>query len=266
MIHQMRFLFCFLITSLSLLAHVQSSAQDPLAGNYTATYNNDKLYLSLEQKSGSTYGGVKEDSYQTYVVTLRLSGSKVSGTAIESSMDLHFDVIGKVQGDQLSLSFTIDVLGEKQTMDLVFLRQGSGTTTTLNLDDEAPSKLSLPSGATHPQEVCGTWAKDEMYNSGSGDSYMGAGFSQSMTLLPDGHVAEGGSSTYISGSEYSGNSSGAGSGIIPGFAWYTMGNKFFLQITENGQLQTVPLGTYYVEGSNMLITGGNGEKLLLTRK
>ena len=248
------------------MAHTQAFSQDPLNGNYTANYNGDNLYLSLEQKSGSAYGGVMEDSYQTYTVTLRLSGSKVSGTAIESSMDLHFDVVGKVQGDQLSLSFTIDVLGEKQTMDLVFLRQGSGSTTTLNLDDETTSKLSLPSGAKHPQEVCGTWAKEEMYNSGSGDAFMGAGFSQSMTLLPDGHVAEGGSSTYISGSDYSGSSSGAGSGIIPGLAWYTISNKFFLQITENGQLQTVPLGTFYVEGSNMLITGGNGEKLLLSRK
>src|SRR5688572_26235482 len=103
MIHHLRLLFYWLIAILSLMAHTQAFSQDPLNGNYTANYNGDNLYLSLEQKSGSTYSGVMEDSYQTYTVTLRLSGNKVSGTAIESSMDLHFDVVGKVQGDQLSL-------------------------------------------------------------------------------------------------------------------------------------------------------------------
>jgi hypothetical protein len=95
---------------------------------------------------------------------------------------------------------------------------------------------------------------------------MGAGFSQSMTFLPDGHIAEGASSAYMSGSYYSGQSTGQGSGIIQGLAWYAIGNKLFLQITERGQLQTVQLGTYYIEGNNMLITGTNGEKLLLSRK
>jgi hypothetical protein len=262
----MRCIYSLALSFVVVWANSQSSSgSDLLAGNYSANYNNDNLYLSLEQTSGSSYSGVMEDSYQTYKVDLRLAGSNVSGTAIESSMDLHFEVAGKVKGDQLSLSFTIDVLGEKKTMDVVFMRQGSPSS-ALNLDDPNVAKLSLPSGANHPQEVCGAWIKEEFYNSGSGDSFMGAGFSQTLTLLPDGRIAEGASSSYMSGSNYSGHSSGQGSGIIPGLAWYTMGNKFFLQITENGQLQTVPLGTYYVEGSNMLITATNGEKLLLTRK
>ena len=263
----MRYVLSISLALMIVFANAQSSAgSDPLAGNYTASYNNDNLYLSLERRSGSSYNGIMEDSYQTYKGDLRLAGYNVSGTAVESTMDLRFDVVGKVKGEQLSLSFTIDILGEKQTMDVVFLRQGASATSTLNLDDVTTSKLSFPSGAAHPQEVCGAWAKEELYNSGSGDSFMGAGFSQTMTLLPDGHIAEGASTSYMSGSYYSGESTGQGSGIIPGLAWYTMGNKLFLQITENGQLQNVPLGTYYIEGSNMLITGGNGEKLLLTRK
>jgi hypothetical protein len=263
----MRFIILYIFALLTSQIHAQTSeGSDLLTGNYTASFNEDKLYLSLERKSGSAYAGVMEDSYQTYTLNLRLSGTSVSGTAVESSMNLNFDVAGRVQGEQLSLSFSFEVAGEKNTMDVVFLRQGADAPSTLNLDDEMPSKLSFPSGASHPQEVSGAWAKEEMYNSGSGDSFMGTGFSQTMTLLPDGHIAEGASSSYMSGSYYSGQSTGEGSGIIPGLAWYTMGNKFFLQITENGQLQTVPLGTFYVEGSNMLITGGNGEKLLLSRK
>lgn len=212
------------------------------------------------------YSGVMEDSYQTYTLNLSLAGTKVSGTANESSMNLQFDVVGKILGEQLSLSFTFELAGEKNSMDIVFLRQGTEASGSLNLDDETPSNLSFPSGTSHPQEVCGAWTKEELYNSGSGSSFMGAGFSQSMTFLPDGHIAEGASSAYMSGSYYSGQSTGQGSGIIQGLAWYAIGNKLFLQITEQGQLQTVQLGTYYIEGNNMLITGTNGEKLLLSRK
>ena len=70
----------------------------------------------------------------------------------------------------------------------------------------------------------------------------------------------------MSGSNYSGQSTGQGGGIIPGAAWYTIGNQLYLMFTENGQTQNVALGKYYVEGNNMLLTGSNGEKILLSRK
>lgn len=263
----MRHIFIISIVLAATHIHAQSSGgTDILAGNYTANFNNDNIYLSLERNSGTKYSGNMEDSYQTYTLNLSLAGTTVKGTAVESSMNLQFDVVGRVQGEQLSLSFTFEIAGEKKTMDVVFLRQGADAPSSLNLEDEAKSNLSFPSGALHPQEVCGAWTKEELYNSGSGSSYMGAGFSQTLTLLPDGQVTEGASSAYMSGSYYSGQSTGQGSDIIPGLTWYTISNKLFLQVTEHGQLQTVPLGTYYVEGSNMLITGTNGEKLLLSKK
>ncbi len=44
-----------------------------------------------------------------------------------------------------------------------------------------------------------------------------------------------------------------------------MGNQIFLQVTDAGKTQNMPLGTFYIEGNNMLITGTTGEKLLLTK-
>ncbi|HSF89687.1 MAG TPA: hypothetical protein VLA46_09735, partial [Saprospiraceae bacterium] len=95
---------------------------------------------------------------------------------------------------------------------------------------------------------------------------MGAGFSQSMTFLANGQLSEGGSFATMSGSNYSGQSTGQGAGVIPGVKWYTIGNQLYMQVTENGQTQEVHLGRYYVENNNMLITGTNGEKILLKRQ
>ena len=114
--------------------------------------------------------------------------------------------------------------------------------------------------------MIGTWTKEELYQSGYGDAYMGAGTSQSMTFLQGGRMAEAGSSSYISGSDYNGQSSDDGGGVIPGVIWYTIGNQLYMQGTENGRTQTVHLGKYYIENNNMLITGTNGEKILLTKK
>lgn len=263
----MKYILCFCISVffIDLLAQGARSS-DLLSGSYSGSLNSDVLTLDIEKTTGSSYEGLMQDSYQTYVLALQMYGTKVTGTATEQTMDLNFAVSGRVQGDQLSLSFTIEVLGEKNTMDVVFVRDGVGAPQPSGLEAQGQTKLSFPSGAAHPQEMIGTWAKEEFYNSGSGDSFMGAGFTQSMAFLSDGRIAEGGSSAAMSGSYYSAQNYGAGSGIIDGIAWYTIGNTLFLRITENGQLQTIPLGTYYVEGSNMLITGGNGEKLLLSRR
>ncbi len=208
--------------------------------------------------------GQMADSYQTYIVQLIKTGTKVTGTATETSLGLQFDIKGQVDGRKLSLTFTIELNGEKNTMDLTFLKDGDAPQQTPDDDTVIPA-LVFPSGATHPANVAGTWVKEDTYQSGYGDAYMGAGFSTMMTFLPDGHVAEGGSQAYISGSNYSGQSSGQGSGAVPGLGWYVIGNVFYLQVTDSGKTRNIPIGTYYVEGNNMLITASSSEKLLLTR-
>jgi hypothetical protein len=262
----MRYTLAFWAFILAINVYAQTSRiAEGLAGNYSASFNGDELYLSLEKNSGNTYGGIMKDSYQTYTVALTLAGTRVTGTAKESTLGLEFKITGQVQGDQLPLNFTIEVAGESNSMDIVFAREGSAQSPGITYDDH-PSAMVLPAGAQHPQEVVGTWAKEELYQSGYGDNYMGSSFTQSMTFLADGHLAEGASSAYMSGSNYNGQSSGQGGGVIPGAAWYTIGNQLYMMYNENGQTQTVHLGKYYVEGNNMLITGTNGEKILLSRK
>jgi hypothetical protein len=245
--------------------YAQSVSPFPLEGHYSATLNGDRIRLDLLHEGGSIYTGKMDDSYQSYVVHLELTGTKVTGQAIENSLGLTFEVTGTFQGSALPLNFSFEFNGEKNSMDVMFAKASSSEAPIETGSNNTSPDLVFPAGATHPADLVGTWMKEELYQSGYGDGYMGAGFSQKMTFFPDGHVAEGASSSYISGSYYSGQSFGDGDGVIPGLAWYTIGKVFYIQLTENGKTQHIPLGTYYVEGNNMMITASSGDKLLLSR-
>jgi hypothetical protein len=261
--HQILLILLVLLT-LEIPAQT-SGTGDILAGNYSSTFNGANVTLRIKHKQGASYTGVMNDSYQTIKMTLQRSGTEVKGEATEPTLGITFQIQGEVLGDELALNFKVDFMGENNTMDILFTRDIETTEPEGSNDFPEPTSLVFPVGAEHPVDITGTWSKDEMYQSGSGSNYMGAGFTESMTFLPDGHIAEGGSAASISGSNYSGQSTGAGSGVIQGLAWYTMGNRIFLQVTDAGKTQNMPLGTFYIEGNNMLITGTSGEKLLLTK-
>jgi hypothetical protein len=261
----MRHILFLFIVFFALNTHAQFSRKtDPLTGSYSAIYDGVKMTLVIEHKTGTSYTGIFNDSYQSCPIVLELAGNSFSGVLTEPSTGVGIDFNGEIQGDHLLFSLIVDALGEEGTFEIAFSRDGSGTTVK-STNDQNPSKADFPSGASHPKELAGTWTRQELYQSGSSDSYMGAGFSQSMTFLPDGGLAEGGSSAYMSGSNYSGQSSGQGGDRIPGVTWYTIGNQLYMQGIENGQLQNIHLGKYYIENNHMLITGTNGEKILLTR-
>ena len=264
----MRYILLTFLYSCSLLLQGQTSVNaDPLSGQYHANLQGDELVMGLNLKSGTSYIGTMTDSHQKYSLNLELAnGKNVTGTAKEYSMGLQFEVEGIIDGDRLPLTFRFTLGDKTDQMKIDFVREGSelpASTGTGHVSQDAPD---LPKDATHPRDLIGTWTKEELYNSGYGDNYMGAGFSESMTFLSDGQLSEGGSSATMSGSNYSGQSTGQGSGIIPGVKWYTIGNQLYMQVTENGQTQEVHLGRYYVENGNMLITGTNGEKILLKRQ
>jgi hypothetical protein len=237
----------------------------PLAGVYHAQLNGDDITLDIQAQNNGTYAGTMNDSYQTYAVVLELNGEKVTGTATETTLNLTFEANGTIRGKKLDLNFSFEFNGAKNSMDIAFTKEGGSAPAQPSGSENTSTKLSFPSGASHPNAIAGTWMKEELYQSGYGENFMGAGFTQKMTFFPDGHIAEGASSSYMSGSYYSGQSYGDGDGVIPGLGWYTIGKTFYIQLTENGKTQNIPLGTFYVEGNNMMITASSGDKLLLTR-
>lgn len=261
----MRQILLVYILFLSLTLHAQSlGKQETLSGNFSAIFDGVEMSLFIEHQSGSSYTGILNDSYQACPLVLDLSGSTFTGVLTEPTTGVEIEVNGEIRGKFLIFSFVVDPYGGADAEVITFTRNGDENSIT-GTSEQSPSKVQLPAGASHPQEMTGTWTKEELYQSGSGDAYMGAGFSESVTFLPGGGLAEGGSGAYISGSHYSGQSTGQGNGLLPGVTWYTIGNQLYMQVTENNQTQNVHLGKYFIENNNMLITATNGEKVLLTR-
>lgn len=263
----MRFTLSVFIVLFSLSIQSQATVKPVVfAGNYSAIINADKLTLVIEPSDGTSYTGVLNDGYTSLPLVLELAGATFTGAGKEPSSGVEMNVTGRIDGDQLLFTLIVDPYGDIDDIEINFTRDDADHRETAASSNEYQNAIEFPAGATHPQELLGTWTKEELYQSGYGDSYMGAGSSQSMTFLSGGRLAEAGSSSYISGSDYSGQSTGQGGGVLPGVSWYTIGNQLYMQGIENGQMQSVHLGKYYIENNNMLITGTNGEKVLLTRK
>jgi hypothetical protein len=263
----MRFTLSIFIVLFNLSIQSQTNVKPVVfAGNYSVMVNADKLTLVIEPNGGSTYTGVLNDGYTSLTLVFELTGTVFTGVGKEASTGVDIHVKGGIEGDQLLFNIVLDPLVDEVAYTLNFMRDGTEINGHPGIGNVTQSIMDFPSGATHPEEMLGTWTKEELYQSGYGDAYMGAGTSQSMTFLSGGRLAEAGSSSYISGSDYSGQSTGQGEGILPGVTWYTIDNQLYMQVNENGQTQNVHLGKYYVENNNMLITGTNGEKILLTRK
>ena len=262
----MRYSLFIILALFYLNIDAQSAATSAkFAGHYSAMVNGEKITLTIQHKDGPSYTGTLHDGYTTMDLVLTLSGNMFEGIATVPSQSVNIGVDGEIDGDQLIFYFIVDPYGEEADDEIIFSRDATSSTTPTTNSAPVNVAVVFPSGATHPKEMFGTWTKEELYQSGYGDAYMGAGTTQSMTFLAEGRMADAGSSSYISGSDYSGQSSGQGGGVIPGVSWYTIGNQLYLQASENGQTQNIHLGKYYIENNNMLITGTNGEKVLLTR-
>ncbi len=227
-------------------------------GTYNGVVNGDPVRMTLSQ-NGDAVTGQLRDSYQTYDITGSISGDHLEGAATESTTRLQFGLQAKLESETLSGKLVLEAEGAMAEVPFVLTRQGASS------DPATGASLPFPPDAQHPTELCGGWTQNESYNSGSGDAFMGANFSQSMAFLPGGRLADGGSRASMSGPDYYGQSSGSGSGLLEGVGWYALGNQFYLLVFHHGSWQPVHLGRWYVEGNNLLITGANNQKLLLSR-
>ena len=246
----------------SMITSIGLNAQ--WAGTYYGVVNGDNIAMTLEQE-GDILTGSMQDSYQTFFIEGTIYGKEFIGTATEHSLFLEFEFNATKVGNRLDCTLAIGE--DDQRLENLFSvekeseNELENSTPDLQVDAEIP----FPAGATFPAALQGTWVQTESYNSGSGDNFMGANFSQSMTFFSDGTLSEGGSSASMSGSNYSGQSSGEGSGKLEGIGWYAKQKNLYVIVFNEGTWTSVFLGTWYTENSHLLITGENGNKLLLSR-
>ncbi|MEI2694528.1 MAG: hypothetical protein V9E90_05620 [Saprospiraceae bacterium] len=259
---------CFLL--LTTCYFVSLFSQTSFSGTYSGQVNGDQVKLNLQLVSANQFQGTMEDSQQKFNIIAELKESQLVGFATEASMGLDFQFTAKLESQQLIVSIFLAEIG--MTEPLIF---------NLNQDQQAsdakppahsnssPSNQAInfkfPKEAQHNQELTGTWRKEEQYNSGFGDNYMGASSSQKLILYSNGSVADGGSQTTISGSNYLGQSEGTFQ-ALPNVFWYNVSNQLYLVSIDDGKTNTVHLGKYYIENGAMLITSSNGIKSLFYKE
>ena len=249
-------LFIFLMMATGLFAQ--------WTGTYIGVTNGDQVTLTLDQNENSVTGTMK-DSYQHFDIAGTVEGDQFSGTATETSFQLEFHLDASKTGNALECKLSITVLDNLSETTFTVLKVTSDENTA-PVEITSPSTIiPFPKDATFPVALTGTWTQNESYNSGSGDNFMGANFSQSMTFHSDGTLSEGNSSASMSGSNYSNQSSGAGSGKMEGIGWYAKQKNFYLLVLHEGNWTSVPIGTWYAENRNLLLTDANGEKILLSK-
>ena len=254
-----------MIFILMLASYLPISAQGIWTGTYEGTLDRDHVKLTLKTSGKNVISGTMTDSANKYDVEGTYTGNSFTGKAQEKNLGLIFDMVSFLNGDQMSTTLSLDVFGKIEKMEISFTRSGSVSKTNPTATIEVKKTVS------HKERdplVVGLWVKESNYNSGYGfnDSYGAMSVSEKMEFLADGSMADGGSKAVVGGSNYSGSSSSGQKNIIDGLNWYTDGNKIFLIATQNGQTQTIELGKYFIENNNMLITGSNGEKLLLSKR
>ncbi|MEZ4888131.1 MAG: hypothetical protein R3E32_25610 [Chitinophagales bacterium] len=250
------------ISIVFLVMNVPLFAQTEFIGTYYGQINGDNAELVLQSAGTNALQGTMKDSQQNYAVSATTSGNKLTGKAVENQLGIIFILDGTLDNNQLSTTMTVEVLGNTQTIYIDFMKQGSASTMPTVAKNE---KITLPDNAQHNSSLVGVWSKEEYYNSGFGDNYMGGSFSQSLVFYADGSAADGGSSAGISGSNYSGNSQ-SGVQALPNIMWYNIGNQLYLMANQNGKTETIHLGRYFIERNKLLITGANGNEILLTKQ
>ena len=241
----------FLVSAALLFLSASSLAAQDFSGTYTGTYNGDPVVLKLSTTAANTYTGTINDSQMTYEVAAQSTGKNLKGTCTEKSLGLNLQLSGVLNGTSLSLN--LSMMGAIITFDLK--KVGAQVAVVA-----APSQ-SIHSDARRDPAVVGRWTHQSNYNSGYGQGSMSS--ESVMIFYADGRLADGGSRTVTSGSDWSGSSSDQGSGVVEGVIWYTKGGQLYLQSVINGKTETQLLGKYYIEDGKMLITAQNGNKMLL---
>ncbi len=258
----MKCIFLFLFLSIQSACKSQSSFE----GKYNGHLDNDDVHLQLKEDKKNEYSGKMTDSQQNYIIEAKSNGNTLTGTATEANLGLVFKITGNWQDQKLKMKLEIEDLPDH--MEILF-EKASGSSDhqekkSQNKNNQPPD-FKFPKEANHDAMLIGAWTKNENYNSGSGDQYMGASYSETLVLFANGTVGDGGSQATMSGNNYLGQSE-SGLKELPGVFWYNINNQLYISAIQNGKTETRHLGKYYIENDHMLITDNDGNKTLLSRK
>jgi hypothetical protein len=233
--------------------------QDPYAGTFTGSLEGDPITLELTPAGPGRLTGQMRDSQQSFAVTAETGNGAIRGSASESTYGITLDFTGRLSGNALTLTFTVQGM-DMEGFDVAFTRSNGEVSKA-----QSPTGVIVEDGLTRDPALVGTWVNEQIYNSGYGDNFMGSTTVNKVTLAQDGRVYEHDSSTTIGGSNYTGQSTGLGAGEVPGVRWYTKDREIWFSVTLEGTTEHAKMGRYAVDGPNMLVTTDSGGKLLFRK-
>lgn len=247
-------LFLFL-----LFPRYMAAQQDSFAGSYAGLLQGDPITLELSLTTmPKRLEGQLRDSRQAFTVSAETDGQVIKGTATESTYGITLAFTGSLSGNTLTLKMRMEGI-EMEAFEVVMNREG------VSIESSSVSTMAADDRERDPG-VVGTWVNEQVYNSGFGDNFMGSSTVNRITFGADGRLFEGAGAVTMGGSNYTGQSTGTGAGEVPGIRWYSQNREIWLLLTQNGQPRQVKMGRYAVDGSNMLLTADNGQKLLFRRE
>jgi hypothetical protein len=165
--------------------------------------------------------------------------------------------------------FELILLGEVMTHKIYYNGQVILQGSYEEVGRIASAQIEKKDGLFRDPALVGHWTFHENYSS-SGGFYGGS--SSSIVLFADGRIGDGGSKSFASGPNSSGNSSGTGNSTIEkvrasGARWFTKGNLFYWRVNVNGHTKDVANSKYFIKDGALLLTDiQTGKKLLYYRK
>jgi hypothetical protein len=253
-------------TALSLILFLISmnSNSQPFQGKWTGTVSgsNGTLDSEMNLKYNTTKTQILGEMIVTnsgvkdfYTINTEVSQSLAKGT-LKYKDGTVFNIEMTLSGGGLSQKIAYN----NQVILLGTFQKGV----------QKPSIESVKNdGLYRDPALVGHWTHHENYSS-SGGFYGGS--SSSIVLFADGRIGDGGSKSYASGPNSSGNSSGGGNSTIEkvsasGARWFTKGNIFYWRVKVNGQFKDVPNSKYFIKDGALLLTDlQTGKKMLYYRK
>ena len=230
----------------------ESQAQET---TYYGSINGSTIELTLNKTGELNYSGTLKDEQQTYTVLATRENDCFSGNALEKQLNINLPIKGCFKDDNIEMHIDFSNYGVTE-LQRVVLSQKKAEHKTVSTNTNKENRDS---------RLVGLWKQEQLYNSGYGDNSFGGSYTQKAIFYADGSMADAGSETYISGNDYSGNSTTQGSNKVPGVSWHTKNNHLFFTVSQNGQSQTTNAGKYYIDNGRMLITDANGNKTLLLK-
>ncbi len=253
-----------IISSIFLSGCIGASGDEnnnPLEGNYTTIVEGSKVSLNIKVNNQDEVSGVMEDGINTYQLKAFISEQGFSGVLEELNEGIEMILSGIIIGNSLQLDLQMTSPVKAEPFSLTFQKVGS------TVEESQKSTQKTEKSKERDPRLVGVWVYEQIYNSGYGYEGASMNYYETLVFLEDGRVFSGESGVQVSGSYFSGSSSGPSSSPTDEF-WHTKDNRMlFDSPDENGNLVTTDAGRYFIDDQyRMMVTADNGSKRLWVKR